>query len=276
MAYYEGVANNHMNLFNIWKEKLLENGWIKLEEKLNGDISFQSPKLGDMVSPCWVNMWLLEDGIKGFYGVAMTMADSYSSNFALDKQKNTTSVKIYPLSKINMPYMLTITQRSFVFTTNINNKYLSCYVGLFAPLTYTKGWNYSAVFAMPSTSTILISHTDSSVKIPFFDSAANGGKVIIRTYDSTWKFAALNTFTLSNDGSNIIPCPYRGEYVGIPILIHRGESEQYGYFDQDSILFVSGFNQSINNTITINGIEYLIIGSPENLGNKNFFAQAKK
>ena len=276
MAYYEGVANNHIDLFNIWKEKLLENGWIKLAEIPNVNIAFQSPKLGHLVSPCWVNMWLLEDGIKGFYGVAMTMADSYSSDFSLDKQKNTTSVKVYPLSKINMPYMLTISQRSFIFTTNINNKYLSCYVGLFAPLTYTKGWNYSAVFAMPSVSTVLISHTAADVKIPFFDSSANGGKVIIRTYDSTWQFAALNTFTSNNDGSKIIPCPYRGEYVGIPILLHRGESYQYGYFDQDSILFVSGFNQSINNTITINGIEYLIVGSPESLGNKNFFAQAKK
>lgn len=276
MAYYEGVANNHIDLFNIWKEKLLENGWIKLAEILNVNIAFQSPKLGNVVSPCWVNMWLLEDGIKGFYGVAMTMADSYSSDFGLDKQKNTTSVRVYPLSKINMPYMLTITQRSFVFTTNINNKYLSCYVGLFAPLTYTKGWNYSAVFAMPSVSTVLISHADATVKIPFFDSWAAGGKVIIRTYDSTWQFAALNTFTSNNDGSRIIPCPYRGEYVGTPILLHRGEDYQYGYFDQDSILFVSGFNQSINNTITINGTEYLIIGSPESLGNKNFFAQAKK
>lgn len=277
------TASSHSNLF----DRLLDflqtapaggPGWTLLDYETDGSAIFEAPGMSG-TEQIYVGLSLHASPANDAYAIGMWMFRDYNPALAHLQQPGHSGVRYIPIWNTGMPYWLIANAQRLIVVAKVSTSYLASYVGKFLPHgtpgEYPQPYYLSAPVPSATTrwSTISESHRN------FWDPGVGGA--LISLPGGTWR-AVGNFFESSGEqiagGTNYVwpysasisnNSPYTryrelreqldGNYWTLPLILLGEDPDLDIYGELDGAFAVSGFNNASENTVTIDGLQYLVV-----------------
>lgn len=231
-----------------------------------------------------------------YYNLGIAGYSSYNPGVALVDQPNRLTNRYIHLWDGSMPYWFIANGRRFIVVVRVTTVYQSAYAGFILPYHLPTTWAYPLfVGACSRQSTWRYSVVNHGGHSAFFNPGAldsgpdvNDCSAAIRLPDGQWMWLAnkrqINS-EASSDVNNIAPWAtwlgypnlrdgLDGQYTPIPAEIAITDPYAANLGALDGVWHVPGFGTASENTITVDGVTYLIVQNVYRTSNHEYAAIA--
>jgi hypothetical protein len=183
-----------------------------------------------------------------------------------------------PLWNTSIPYIFVANGQRCIVTMNIQNQYQSLYIGKFLPYATPSQYPYPLLIGGMLT-TDAATRYDSTGYVSWWKGAR--ANCAMRFVDGTWRtpqmmpFYSIGTHTLRNTKSlstndEVTEPGYYGLHSCILSENTTGYVNLYG--ELDGVYMISGFANTVENTVVIDGVTYYIIRDVYRTGFEDYIA----
>lgn len=213
------------------------------------------------------------------YAIGIWMFRDFNPALPHLAQPGHSGVRYLPLWNTGMPYWFIANAQRLIVVAKVSTTYQACYVGKFLPHgtpgEYPQPYYIGAPVVDPATRWSTISESDRN----FFDPGSGralmslpsgiwrgvanwveqSGEAAVGNTNYVWPYAA-------NIGNNSTLFRFRelreqldGNYWVMPLILCGEDPDLDIYGELDGAFAMSGFNNASENTITIDGLQYLVV-----------------
>lgn len=177
-----------------------------------------------------------------------------------------------PLYNHSLPYIFVANAQRLIVAINVNGQWESFYQGFMLPYATPNQWPYPLVVGamLPSASATRYSDTTQSAWFK-----GNRVNLAMRFVDGNWRnpqiLSQLGTHTLRNTAAS--SGTSEGYYGLHPLILSEnvpGYVNDYG--ELDGVYFISGYQNTVGNTLTVDGIDYFVLSDVYRDGFKDYVA----
>ncbi|MBB3103802.1 hypothetical protein [Azomonas macrocytogenes] len=201
-----------------------------------------------------------------YYNLVAATFTGYVAGNTFDAQPSA-ALSGVPAHNNRIDYWLTVNPQRIVLAMKVGTPvYESCYVGKFLPYARPSQYPYPVVCGgmLNGTPATRFSDTSHSGYVK-----GNKTNMALRTNDQwrqpycyPWGNAALAGTTQLRDTG--------GTYHLLPVELHDNSANLWGALD--GIFYISGFNNAVENTLTVDGMDYVVIQDVWRTGFTDYYA----
>jgi len=278
MAFEIGTATDHYNLFTKFRtfvESTIPVGqrWVVLRSSAatNREVIWKAPGATG-TDEIFMGMVSYQDVGLDLYNLAVSSMTGYVSSNTIETQPGFSGHKGIPMWNQLINYWFIANASRAIIVTKIQNVYTSCYIGKILPYA-TPGQYPYPVFAGGNIAPIGL-NTANRYSDTGYSSWFKGNAAGLRFVDGLYKSPNINPYynksiTMRNTNNN--DAVAAGYYSIFPlILMQDATSDVYGEFE--GVFFITGFDNSVENTVTINAVNYVVIRDVFRTGFNDYMA----
>ena len=213
-----------------------------------------------------------QDASADYYNLVAAAFTGYVPGNTFDTQPGA-MISGVPAHNNRIDYWLTLNPQRIALTMKVGTPvYESCYVGKCLPYARPSQYPYPVVCGgmlngLPGTR---FSDTDHS--IPYKGNRANmalrGNDGWRQPYGYPWGNSAIAGAGSSSANTNLRDTS--GIYHLLPIELHDNSANLWGALD--GIFYITGFDNATENTLTIDGVDYVVIQDVWRTGHTDYYA----
>lgn len=264
----------HYNLLAAIRTFALANGWTELRYDTSGtnhELILQGPGLSS-TEEIFIGLRTYHDVGADYYNVLGMVATGYVPGNTFDTQPGAVLVGC-PAHNNRIDYWLTLNGQRLALGMKVGTPvYEHLYLGKFLPYARPSQYPYPVVAGgmLSGAAATRFSETTHD-----FYLRGNNARGQLRTpggwinmYCYPWGNAYI---TGTSAGSTSLQARDTGdEYPLLPVELHDNSANLYGQLD--GIYHVSGFNNAVENTLTIGGEDYVVMQSVARTGHTDYYA----
>lgn len=199
-----------------------------------------------------------------YYNLLAATFTGYVSANSFDTQPGA-KLSGVPAHNNRIDYWLTLNAQRIVLAMKVGTPvYESCYVGKMLPYSLPSQFPYPIVCGGMLNGAAATRFSDASHSIPYKGNRAN---FTLRTnagsYDQVYAHPWQNAYLSATRDTN-------NSYPLMPVVLNDNSGNIYG--ELDGIFFVSGFNNAVENTLSISGVTYVVIQDVSRTGFSDYYA----
>jgi len=276
MTAYTGFVDNSVEVYATYallaliKQKAELNGWTTLRYDVtsaNRELILKGVGLSG-IEEIFVGFRTYQDIGNDYYNIVAATFTAYMAGNTFDTQPG---VKLsgVPAHNLRIDYWLVVNAQRIMAGMKVGTPvYGSFYAGKCLPFTLPAQWPYPVVCAGMLVGTPATRFSDTSYSIPYKGSRSNMQmRGIDGTYSSpyAWPWTAgeylTGTGQLRETGTI---------YTLQPVVLHNNAGTLHG--ELDGVFHVSGFQQGVENTLLIDGVNYVVMQDVYRTGFSDYFA----
>lgn len=238
------------------------NGWQVLRYDVapaNRELILKGPGLSG-AEEIFVGFRTYQDANADYYNLVAATFTGYVASNAFDAQPGVVLSGV-PAHNNRIDYWLTLNGQRIALAMKVGTPvYESAYVGKFLPYATPGQYPYPVVCGGMLNGVPATRFSDTSHGMYCRGNLAN---MKMRFNDGTYKQPYCYPFgntTIANNslgGSTYQVRDTGNRYPLLPIELHDNSANLWGCLD--GIFFIPGFNNAVENTLTINGVDYVVI-----------------
>jgi hypothetical protein len=270
MAYETGIASSHTDLLAKIKTFATANGWAALRDTSSELILKGVGTAG--TDEIFVGLQVYTNAAIDTYGLVLRGFTGFNTYEAFDNQPGGSPATAVSLLATDMPYWLCVSSRRIVFVVRVNTIYEAAYLGFLLPYATPNQWPYPLLVGGSLPGPIPPRWSDTSASHAHF-AIPGGSSAFLRTISGSWASFGTSGQNFSTwpydlfNASNVLPC-VGGDYATQPIIL-SGPTDVFG--ELDGCVFMTGFANAAENTLTIGADTYLVIPNVFRSGTKDYW-----
>lgn len=204
-----------------------------------------------------------------WYNLRLMGATGYSAGDTFELQPGTSGMVGVPLWNQSIPYWLIANGQRLIVAAKVETVYELFYLGKIFPYASPNQYPYPLAVVGMLTSAATTRYSDTSYNMGF--KLGDTGALRIRDNAGNWRQA--RSWPWKNSwigGSTESLRDTGGVYPIIPIILYETAPNVFG--EMDGIYFVSGFNNAVENTMTIGGDTYVMMRNASFTGFQDYVA----
>jgi hypothetical protein len=164
-----------------------------------------------------------------------------------------------PAHNQRIDYWMTLNGQRLAFAMKVGTPvYESGYIGKFLPYATPSQYPYPVVCAGMLNGTPATRFSDTSHT---FYLRGNSASLGMRFVDGVWRNSYCypwgNTTIMNTGTSAYAMRPTGDNYKLVPVVLHDNSANVYG--ELDGVFAITGFDNAVENTLTIDGVDYVVI-----------------
>lgn len=167
----------------------------------------------------------------------------------------------FPLWSAAIPYWLVASGRRIALVAKVETTYQVLYLGLSLPYATPGQMPYPLVAAGMLEDDSLARYSDLGITMPWAGSSARGR---MRHVDGTWREPGWWPYLQAKTQRDV-----PGGYAVMPVIMTDADNL---YGELDGVAQVSGFNNAVENTVTIASVPWLVVQDTYRTGLRDYFA----
>lgn len=279
MAFESGFVDNtgseglaHWQMLLLIKTYAEANGWTTLRylnpvDGSNRELIMQGAGLSG-TDQIFIGFRSYHSVSADYYNLSVAGFTGYVASNAFTAQPGYFESGV-PAHNLRIDYWLVVNAQRIVFALKVGTPvYESGYTGKFLPYDPPGRYPYPIVVGGMLNGPAPTRYSDVNHSMYSKGSRANFG---MRFVDGTWKQPA--TWPWNSSGFNGQQATLRdtgGNYNLLPVVLVDGAPNIYG--ELDGIYQISGFNDVVENTLTIDGVGYVVIQDVSRTGFLDYYA----
>lgn len=251
---------SHTHIQQIYTRKFINTAEINFATQ--PAIWLKAPGLTGL-DPCYVNLQVYARPTSDYYNIAISGATGFVGQYGFENQPGAITAKGIPLWNQPIQYWLSGNGQRFILSCKVDTVYMSTYAGKMLPYGLPTQFPYPLVIAAPFSAASAAKYS-AGVGLPY---KGNRGQLALRNSGGSW----INPYCWPYAQGHSIK-DTGGAYPLLPIVMYDdGANNTFGPFDD--VYYIPGFNQAVENTITIDGKVYIVLQDGGANGLNDFFAQ---
>lgn len=202
-----------------------------------------------------------------YYNLSVAGFTGYVSGNAFDAQPGAV-ISGVPAHNARIDYWMTINGQRLAFALKVGTPvYESAYIGKCFPYATPSQYPYPLVVGGMLNGSAATRFSDTAHAMPYNGNRAN---MRMRFVDGTWRTPYC--YPWGNDvlmGSTQMK-PSGTSYKLVPVQLHDNSANVFG--ELDGIFAISGFDNAVENTLEIDGVDYVVIQDVWRTGFTNYYA----
>jgi hypothetical protein len=258
----------HKNLIKAIKDWVAAQGHV-VERYTTGttdELIVRSPGMSGTEQIYW-GLRTYEDTTADYYNLLAMVATGYVSGNSFDTQPNAVYAGV-PAHNNRIDYWLTLNGQRIAGGLKVGTPvYEHFYLGKFLPYARPSQYPYPVVCGGMLDGAAATRFSDTTHDF-YLRGGHNRGRLRtpaswVQMYCWPWGMSELT-------GSSRYLRDTGGEYPLHPVMLHDNSANVWG--ELDGIYYVSGFNNAVENTITISGTTYVVMQSVARTGFADYYA----
>jgi hypothetical protein len=273
MAYETGTVTDASGSFSLAHQNLLERiktqvtsevfmgagqTWAVERYVTTGDheLILRGPGLSG-TEEIYVGIKLYHDANADYYNCKIAGFTGYVSSNTFETQPGASGMLGVPLHNQSITYWLIANGQRIALAAKVGTPvYESFYIGKFLPYATPSQYPYPVIAAGMLSSASATRFSETNHSMPYKGARVN---LQMRFVDGVWK--QPDAWPWNND--NLAGSTYQmresptDHYPVVPVVLNDSTPNIYG--ELDGIYYVSGFNNAVENTITIGADTYLVV-----------------
>lgn len=178
-----------------------------------------------------------------------------------------------PAHNQRIDYWLTVNPQRIALAMKVGTPvYTSAYTGKFLPYARPEQYPYPVVCAGMLNGNTSTRFSDTSYQMPYVGNRNN-----MRMYFNTGTWLTPRCYPWGNDriagtgesSSNMALRDTEGSFPLLPVELHDNSANIYGALD--GIYYISGFDNVVENTLEIDGVEYVVIQNVHRTTHRDYY-----
>lgn len=259
----------HYKMLQVIRDFASANGWTVLrydDVSANRELILKGAGLSGE-EEIFVGFRTYQDANADYYNLLAGVFTGYVAGNSFDTQPGARLSGV-PAHNQRIDYWLTLNGQRIVLAMKVGTPvYESCYVGKMLPYGRPSQYPYPVVCGGMLSGAAATRFSDTAHSIPYKGNRAN---MALRSNDGwlqphcyPWGNALIagSTTNLRDTG---------GVYHLLPIELHDNSANLWGALD--GIFYISGFDNAVENTLTIEGVTYVVIQDVSRTGHTDYYA----
>lgn len=259
----------HYKILQVIRDFASANGWTVLrydDVSANRELILKGAGLSGE-EEIFVGFRTYQDANADYYNLLAGVFTGYVAGNSFDTQPGARLSGV-PAHNQRIDYWLTLNGQRIVLAMKVGTPvYESCYVGKMLPYGRPSQYPYPVVCGGMLSGAAATRFSDTAHSIPYKGNRAN---MALRSNDGwlqphcyPWGNALIagSTTNLRDTG---------GVYHLLPIELHDNSANLWGALD--GIFYISGFDNAVENTLTIEGVTYVVIQDVARTGHTDYYA----
>ena len=199
-----------------------------------------------------------------YYNLVAASFTGFLSDRSFDNQPQAILSGV-PAHNLNINYWLSLNPQHIKFALDIEGNYQSAYVGKFLPYARPSQFPHPIVNAGMLNGTPETRYSNDNYSMPY-----RGNEIYYRNFEGTW--VKPGCYPWSNDsitGSWKLR-DTNNHYPLVPVELYEGGKHLLGALD--GIYFIPGFNNTVENTLVIDGVTYVVMRDVTRTGFDDYYA----
>lgn len=260
----------HYKFLNVIRDLAVANGWVLLFEdqtSFNHQIMLQGPGVnGD--EQIYVGFRTYHNVAADYYNISVATFTGYVAGTDWTQQPGG-SYSGVPLHNQRIDYWLAVNARRIAFAAKVGNPvYESGYVGKFLAYATPGQYPYPIALGGMLVGEAATRFSDTVHSMPYKGSRANMGMRFVDGSQVQPECHPWDNTTLTGTTTRLKDSD--SQYSLLPVIMTNAVSGSFG--ELDGIYHVSGFNNAVENVITLSGVDYVIIQDVARNGFNDFYA----
>lgn len=258
----------HYNMLEVIKNFASANGWTVLrynDVAANRELILKGVGYSG-TEEIFVGFRTYQDASADYYNLLAGVFTGYVAGNTFDAQPGARLSGV-PAHNNRIDYWLTLNPQRIALAMKVGTPvYESTYVGKMLPYGRPSQYPYPVVCAGMLTGAAATRFSEASHSMPYkgnrFGLGLRSNDSWMQPYAYPWSNAALTGATIIRDTGDI--------YHLLPIELHDNTANLWGALD--GIYHISGFNNAVENTLEIDGVDYVVIQDVSRTGHADYYA----
>ena len=276
MTAYTGFVDNSVEVYatyallDLIKQKAELNGWTTLRYDVtsaNRELILKGVGLSG-TEEIYIGFRCYQSTGADYYNMTAAVFTAYIAGNTFSTQPGV-ALSAFPCHNLRIDYWLAVNAQRITAGLKVGTPvYVTFYAGKFLPYTLPTQWPYPVAVGGMFLSEPATRFSDTSYSIPYKGNRSNMQmRGIDGTYSSpyAWPWTAgeylTSTGQLRETGTI---------YTLQPVVLHNNAGTLHG--ELDGVFHVSGFQQGVENTLLIDGVNYVVMQDVYRTGFSDYFA----
>lgn len=275
MAYSTGFVTDasmlaHYAMLKQIRDFAVANGWTELRydtASANRELILKGTGLSG-TEEIFVGFRTYQDATADYYNLVAATFTGYISGNTFDTQPGAMLSGV-PAHNSRIDYWLAVNGQRIILAMKVGTPvYESCYVGKFLPYAAPSHMPYPVVCGGMLAGAAATRFSDTAHSMPY---KGNRDNMRARLNDGSWLKAYCHPWITTSYQSIISQMrDTNGNYGLFPIVLHDGSGNVYG--ELDGVFAISGFDNAVQNTLSIGGKTYVVIQDTYRTGFADYYA----
>ncbi|KAF3999067.1 hypothetical protein [Glaciimonas immobilis] len=212
---------------------------------------------------------------KDYYNLVAAVFTGYVPGNTFDTQPGVRLSGV-PAHNNRIDYWLSVNGQRIAFALKVGTPvYMSAYVGKFLPYASPGQYPYPVICAGMLKGVPETRFSETGMLMPYKGVQGNNANFYMRFVDGAWRTPWTYPWNgtpnwLGNAGDRDKTLrDTGGVYPLVPVVLFDGVNV---YGELDGIFFISGFNNAVENTTTVNGVKHVVIEDAHRTGFVDYYA----
>lgn len=258
----------HYKMLETIKDFASANGWTVLrydDVSANRELILKGAGLSG-TEEIFVGFRTYQDANADYYNLLAGVFTGYVAGNSFDTQPGARLSGV-PAHNQRIDYWLTLNGQRIVLAMKVGTPvYESCYVGKCLPYGRPSQYPYPVVCGGMLMGAAAVRFSETTHGIPYKGNRANmalrSNDGWLQVYCYPWQNSVLASTTQLRDTGDI--------YHLLPVELNDNSANLWGALD--GIYYISGFNNATENTLTIDGVTYVVIQDVARTGHTDYYA----
>lgn len=204
-----------------------------------------------------------------YYNIEIAGFTGYVPGNTFETQPGYSGSRAIPLWNQAIPYWLLVNGNRIALAAKVETVYEHFYLGKFLPYATPSQFPYPVVVGGMLNGTPATRYSDNNQSWPY---AGSTSVLVMRFVDGLWRQPDCWPFN-SDDPATSVPVTFRdtgGEYGLMPIVLNDSDPNVFG--ELDGVFHLTGFNNAVENTLTIDAINYVVMRDVWRTGFNDYIA----
>ncbi len=279
MAYETGTAAGHKDLLAKIKTFVTSTGtmgagneWAILRDDTassDHELILKGPGISG-TDEIFVGLKTYDDAGADYYNFKVDGMTGYVSGNSFETQPGSAGVMGVPLFNSTMPYWIYATAQVIVVGAKVETIYETFYLGFINPYMSPDEFPYPLAVIAPLPADSATRYSDTAHGFGYRGESAN---CKLRMPDGLWVQPQMWPFSNQYvDGSHSSVRDTGGGYPALHLKLWS-DSPANHFGELDGVMWVSGFNNVVENTMTVNGDGFVVLRDTWRTGFSDYVAQ---
>lgn len=256
----------HYAMLQVIRDFAVANGWTQLRydtSVANRELILRGTGLSG-TEEIFVGFRTYQDSTADYYNIVAACFTGYVAGNTFDSQPGARLSGV-PAHNNRIDYWLTLNAQRIALAMKVGTPvYESCYVGKMLPYSLPSQFPYPIVCAGMLNGTPATRFSETTHSIPYKGNRANFAmRNPAGSWEQIYSWPWQNTVLQALRDTN-------NSYPLVPIVVNDNVGNIYG--ELDGIFFISGFNNAVENTLSISGVTYVVIQDVSRTGFTDYYA----
>lgn len=269
----------HQHMLVAVRDFAVANGWTLLrfdDTGVNHELILRAPGLSG-TEQIFVGLRTYQDAGADYYNLLGGVFTGYVAGNSFDTQPGAWLSGV-PAHNNRIDYWLTLNGQRLVLVMKVGTPvYESCYLGKFLPYATPGQFPYAVVCAGPLSGAAAARFSEATHGMPFKGAGSTGinrpgmrmrtvGGIWVQPWCWPWGSGCIAGGSSVESQRTLRDSDAR--YPLVPVVLHDNAGQtgtQYPsgpgnvYGELDGVFFISGFNNAVENTLLIDGVDHVVI-----------------